>query len=98
MLLISRRLGLIIFSFDAFISVLHDETPNVRADELNLGFPTPEDMFMAASEADWRKISLQMRGKTATFSVALTFSSLFCNAEVPLPDTLMGRFVLLNGM
>lgn len=71
----------------------------MRVDELNIRFPSPEDMFMAASEADWKRAS-QLRAQRATgiFSVSLTLSSLFCNAEVPLPDTLMGRFVLLNGM
>lgn len=93
------RLGLIVYAFDAFISVLHDETPNVRIDELNLHFPSPEHMFMATTEAEWREAScLHAQSAATPFSVSLTLSSLFCNEAVPLPATLMGRFVLLNGM
>lgn len=93
------RLGLIVYAFDAFISVLHDEKPNMRIDELNLRFPHPEEIFMAASEGEWRDASLSgTQNAAGTFSVSLTLSSLFCDVAVPLPDTLMGRFVLLNGM
>jgi len=90
----------VLFAFDAFISVLHDDTPSVRADELNLRFPSPEFMFMATSEVEWVEAQ-QTRGNdaAASFPVSLTLSSLICNVEhpVPLPDTLMGRFVLLHG-
>ncbi|KAH9216155.1 hypothetical protein DL95DRAFT_498453 [Leptodontidium sp. 2 PMI_412] len=96
-----RRLGLVVFAFDAFISVLHDETPNIRTDELNLRFPSPEYMFMAASEAKWKNVEqLHNQEMTAPWSVALTLSNLFCNFEgsIPLPNTLMGRFILLHGI
>lgn len=94
------RLGLVLFAFDAFISILHDETPNVRADELNLRFPSPEYIFMAASEAEWRdSAALRDNNGTTSYSVAWTLSSLLCdlNHVPPLPNTLMGRFVLLHG-
>lgn len=94
------RLGLVAFTVDAFISVLHDETPNIRTDELNLRFPSPEYMFIAASEAKWKNVEqLHNPEMTAPWSVALTLSNLFCNFEgsVPLPNTLMGRFILLHG-
>ncbi|PIA80071.1 hypothetical protein CB0940_12215 [Cercospora beticola] len=96
-----RRLGLVLFAFDAFISVLHDQTPNVRDDELNMRFPSPEHVFMAASESEWRDANkLHPQHAATTYSVSLTLSSLFTHADMslPLPDTLMGRFVLIHGI
>lgn len=96
-----RRLGLVVFALDAFISVLHDETPNIRTDELNMRFPSPEYMFIAASEGKWKYLEqLYNQDMTAPWSVAITLSNLSCNFEgsVPLPNTLMGRFILLHGI
>lgn len=89
-----------LFAFDAFISILHDEVPNIRTDELNLRFPSPEFMFMAASEAEWKDLAqLHDNDGTTPYSVAWTLSSILydVNHEAPLPNTLMGRFVLLHG-
>jgi hypothetical protein len=80
--------------------VLHDEPPNVRTDELNVNFPSPEYMFMATSEADFKTASnLHMDIPMASCTVSLTLSSLFSDVDQPelLPNTLMGRFVLLTG-
>jgi hypothetical protein len=79
---------------------VYDETPNVRADELDLRFPDPEPMFMASSDAEWRETRDAFPpGNATSHSVALTLSSLFFNVDspVPLPQTLMGRFVVLHG-
>lgn len=94
------RLGLVLFAFDAFISVVHDESPNVRADELNLHFPSPEFLFAATSEAEWKNLQ-QLHGQDSSTALTVSFflSSLLHDAELatPLPNTLMGRFVLLHG-
>jgi hypothetical protein len=93
------RLGLVIFAFDAFISVLHDEPPHVLADELGMKFPGPEFLFTAPSEAEWAQGRDHMLVPVSSCTVALTLAALLCDAAdtVQLPCTLMGRFVLLHG-
>jgi len=93
-------LSLVLYAFDAFISVVHDETPNVRTDELSLRFPEPESVFMASSADAWRAAHAEYScNSVAPYSVSVTLASLFCNvvSPIPLPRTLMGRFVILHG-
>jgi hypothetical protein len=72
----------------------------VLADELTLQYPEPEFMFMAASEAEWKQArSMYPIGLSGTYTFAVTLSSLFSSTDqpIPLPQTLMGRFVVLHG-
>lgn len=62
--------------------------------------PDPEYMFSAATQDEWEKLrETSTTGISTTCSIALTLSSLFCNTPqiAPLPNTLMGRFVILHG-
>jgi hypothetical protein len=98
-LLMPYRLGLVLFAFDAFISVLHDGSPHVLADELAMKFPSPEFLFMASSEAEWMQGWCESRTIVSTYTVSLTLAALLCDTTdtLQLPRTLMGRFVLLHG-
>ena len=100
LVLTATRIGLILFAFDNLISVLHDQVPNIAKDELNITWPSPEYLFMAATEVEWQGKKQLLAETRSPWPVSVTVATLLCSPSssqsTQLPDTLMGRFVLLH--
>lgn len=96
----SNRLGLVLFVLDNFISIIDDHPPHVSCNEMNINWPDPEGLFIAANEAEWFEKRQSTTKVSRPLPVSVTISMLLCNPtscrNSPLPNTLMGRFALLH--